>query len=66
MDNRIVRVYYTNWKGETEWRTIIPHDIFFGLNKYHTEPQWLMVGWDLDKSSERIYAMKDIKEWKIP
>ncbi len=61
---KIVHALYKNWKGCLEWRTIIPMDIFFGSNQYHTEEQWLMVVWDLDKNAERTYAIKDIKMWK--
>lgn len=61
-----VHCLYTNWKGETEWRKIIPMSIYFGSTDYHPEEQWLMIVWDLDKDAQRIYAIKDIKEWKVP
>lgn len=60
-----VKVLYTNYRHATEWRTIVPQDCFWGHTEYHTEDQWLMRVWDCERNAERIYAMKDIKEWQF-
>lgn len=55
---------YKNHRGETSVRLVHPIMIAFGSNEYHTEPQWLLHGWDCQKHAERTYAMKDIKDWE--
>lgn len=63
---KIVKVTYKNHKGETSVRRIIPHSnsIFYGSNEWHKEPQWLLWCWDMDKSADRTFAMKDISSWE--
>lgn len=58
-----IRVYYSNWRGETAWRTIIPKEIYFGENQYHPHPQWMLRVFDVEKNAPRDYALRDIKEW---
>lgn len=50
---------YTNWKGETALRTIIPRSIRWGSTEWHPEPQWLLTAFDVDKDAERDFAIKD-------
>jgi predicted DNA-binding transcriptional regulator YafY len=64
MENKIIKIVYTNYKGETGLRTIIPKEIIFNSNEYHKEEQWLLIAFDLDKNAERTFALKDIKSWK--
>ncbi len=65
MENKkIVEIVYTNWKGVTATRHIIPKDIFFGSTEWHTEVQWLLNAFDVDKQADRAFALKDIKSWK--
>lgn len=52
-------VTYTNWKGETRERRIIPRAIWYGSTKYHTEPQWLVSAFDMEKKAMRDFALKD-------
>lgn len=59
-----VEILYTNWRGETALRTILPQDIYFGSTQWHSEEQWLLKATDLEKNAERIFAVKDIKSWK--
>lgn len=62
----VAEIVYTNYKGETSNRLIIPKKIWFGETEWHPERQWLLTALDLDKKLEtRDFAMKDIKEWKI-
>lgn len=58
-----VRIVYTNWRGETAPRTIIPRDLTFGATSWHPEPQWLLDAWDVGKGAERTFALRDIREW---
>lgn len=58
-----VLILYTNWKGKTEWRRILPSGIRFATTQYHPESQWLLDAHDLDKDAERTFAVKDILQW---
>lgn len=62
-DRIIAKVRYKNWKGEIGIRQIIPLEIFYGNSEYHTEEQWLMRVWDIDRKDYRVYAARDIIEW---
>lgn len=59
-----VTIDYTNHRGERGTRVIWPISIYYGVNKYHSGPQWLLMAVDLGKSGLRVYAMKDIHSWK--
>lgn len=61
--NKTVRIVYTNYKGVTGTRHVIPVEILFGHNEWHTEDQWLMRAFDIEKNAERTFALKDIKSW---
>lgn len=58
-----VTIVYTNWKGITAIRNILPIRIYFGSNEWHKENQWLLEALDLDKSASRTFAIKDIRAW---
>ena len=52
---------YTNHRGETGVRRIIPLAApWWGQSDYHGEPQWLLRAFDVDKQAEREFAMADI------
>ncbi len=41
--NRILTIYYLNWKGEKKLYHVIPTGVIrFGSNEWYPEPQWLM------------------------
>ena len=61
--NTPLKVKYKNWQGEIGIRTIIPEKVWYGSTEYHKEDQWLMDVWDVDKDTERTYAMMDIIEF---
>lgn len=52
-------ITYTNYRGETAQRTIIPKSIWFGSTEWHPEPQWLLRATDVEKNAERDFALKD-------
>ena len=54
-----VRLNYTNWRGETAERTILPLRIWYGATDWHPEPQWLLTAMDVEKGAERDFALKD-------
>lgn len=54
-----ITLTYTNWKGETAQRTIIPRRVWWGSTEWHPEPQWLLTAFDVDKEAERDFALKD-------
>jgi hypothetical protein len=58
-----VKILYTNWRGKTGIRNIVPKEIIFSSNEWHKEEQWLLIADDSDKNAERTFAMKDIKAW---
>ena len=62
---KIVKILYTNYRGETKIRKIIPDKIWFGKTDWHQEKQWLFDAFDMDKNAERSFAIKDIKSWFI-
>lgn len=64
-EKKQVNILYTNWRGETAVRRIIPQEVVFTSNKWHTEEQWLLVAFDVDKQAGRTFACKDIKNWFI-
>lgn len=61
---KIVYFQYTNYKGESQLRRVIPNEIWFGRSEFHDGEQWFLRALDLDKSDFRNFAMKEIKEWK--
>lgn len=61
--NQKVKILYTNWKGVTSYRNIIPKSIEFKATDWHQEEQWILNAFDVDKQADRGFALKDIKEW---
>ena len=60
-----VKILYTNWKGKTSYRNIIPKSIEFKSTEWHKEKQWILEAFDVDKQAERGFSLKDIKEWIV-
>ena len=69
MDNidpqKVVTIRYTNYRGETGIRRIIPIEIRFVSTEWHPAPQWVMEAYDADKDAQRSFAIKDIIEWNV-
>lgn len=61
---KTVKIVYTNYKGVTATRHIVPVEILFGHNEWHTQDQWLMRALDIEKNAERTFALKDISSWE--
>lgn len=62
--SELVKISYTNWKGETADRVIKPGHFHFGQTQYHREEQWLLTAYDVNKKQSRTFAMKDIHKWE--
>lgn len=56
-----IAVTYTNYKGVTNDRIIIPDTIWYGSTQWHPEPQWLLRAFDTSKGQMRDFALKDLK-----
>lgn len=64
MREQVVIIDYVNWRGERALRRIKPERIFFGSNEWHQTPQWLLKARDIEKQSERTFAMSGIIAWE--
>ncbi len=58
-----VRVTYTNWRGETAERVLLPRRLWFGSTTWHPEPQWLLDALDVERNVERTFALAGISRW---
>lgn len=58
-----VNIVYTNYRGETRSRRIVPSKIEFMSTPHHPEAQWILHAFDVEKQAQRSFAMKDIREW---
>ena len=60
-----VDILYTNYRGETATRRIVPNEqgLRFGKNHWHTDQQWLLTAWDVDKQAYREFALSEIEKW---
>ena len=61
LPNPLVVVMYTNHRGEISIRKIRPLKLYWGSNEWHSEPQWLLEGYDKEKKAIRTFALKDMK-----
>jgi predicted DNA-binding transcriptional regulator YafY len=58
---REIRMLYTNHRGETSVRRLVPQRIWFGKTDYHPDEQWLLEAYDLERQATRSYAVKDVR-----
>lgn len=62
-EEKIIEIVYTNYKGETSKRRILPVKIWYGSTDWHKDKQWLLDAFDLGKDALRNFALKDISNW---
>ena len=69
-ETKPIRILYTNWRGETSVRRIVPWNsaggnkaMWFGTTDWHPGPQWFVSAYDLDKEDFRDFAQADILAW---
>lgn len=56
-----LKILYTNWRGGTAIRTVLPIRVYWGATEWHSQEQWLMESYDFDRCERRTFAMRDIK-----
>lgn len=61
--NKNISINYTNYKDETRQRTILPVEIWYGSNRWHSEKQWFLKAIDIDKGEERDFAFSGINKF---
>jgi len=54
-----IKMKYTNYRGETAIRTVLPNCIKFGATTYHPQEQWLMQAYCTDRHDLREFALAD-------
>lgn len=64
-EKKKIKILYTNHRGETEIREIIPLEIVFKATDYHPVEQWLVRAYALDRKEERHFACAEIKAWFV-
>jgi hypothetical protein len=54
-----IKLMYTNWKGETREREVVPIEVKFDISPYHNngEHGWLFICFDLEKQEERGFDL---------
>jgi predicted DNA-binding transcriptional regulator YafY len=62
---KTVAILYTNYRGETAVRRIVPKRIWFGKTDWHPEEQWILDALDVEKGADRGFALKDVKAWFV-
>lgn len=60
-----VKINYTNYRGETADRIILPRRMYFGWTEWHPTPQWLLTALDLERDVIRDFAMSQIHSWEV-
>lgn len=59
-----IEIVYTNYRGETARREIVPQRVWFGATTWHPEEQWLLDAFDIEKGAERSFALRDIRSYE--
>ena len=64
-DERAVWIDYTNYRGTRRVRHVIPdpNGFYWRNTPEHTEPQWLLNAWDIEKNALRSFALSGIHGW---
>jgi predicted DNA-binding transcriptional regulator YafY len=57
---KILTIHYTNHRGESGMRRIVPSAIRFGRTEWHTREQYLIDAFDVDKQAMRTFAVAEI------
>lgn len=61
--SKAIKIVYTNYRGETALREVLPQRIWFGATEWHPEQQWLMDAIDVEKDAPRSFALRDIQSY---
>lgn len=70
VQGRIVKIDYTNWRGERRTRPIDPVALVFKKSGWHEKPQWFVeafdVGADKHYDEPKDFALANIHQWIDP
>ena len=58
-----VEIEYTNSRGCTKKRHIIPIQIEYRATETHPKPSWVLIARDLDADVDMMFLMDRIKQW---
>jgi predicted DNA-binding transcriptional regulator YafY len=61
---QIVRIDYTNYRGERAKRRIEPLSIAFENSEWHPTTQWILTAVDVERGVVREFAMTNIHSWE--
>ena len=63
MTSRVIKIDYTNWKGERRIRQIEPNHMWFGSTEWHPSHQWLLRARDMEDMNVKDFAMAGLHGW---
>jgi predicted DNA-binding transcriptional regulator YafY len=63
-DGKVVEFVYTNYRGVTEIRRVVPQNIWFGATQWHPKRQWFLSAWCLERQAHRDFAWSNIEGWE--
>jgi len=55
-----LKFVYKNYKKQFSVRNVIPIRVYWGSTEFHTEEQWLMECFDIDKEANMTFAINDM------
>lgn len=61
--DKMIQILYTNHRGETSVRQILPIEIVFISTEWHSNQQWLLRAYDFNRKAERRFALQNIHAW---
>lgn len=65
MNLDLVTFNYVNHRGEKSQRRVRPIRLWHGSTAWHSQPQWLLEAFDLDKMETRDFAMEFVVGWRV-
>lgn len=63
-ENKKIIITYTNHRGDTRDRRVIPINTWFGESDWHDGEQWFLKAYDTEKEAERDFALLSIQQIK--
>ncbi len=52
-----IRFQYTNHRGESGVRTVVPRHLWYGRTEHHPELQWFLKAFCVDRQQERDFPL---------
>jgi predicted DNA-binding transcriptional regulator YafY len=60
-EGQTIRFRYSNWRGGVADRHARVIGLLYGSNEWHSEPQWLLKAYDIEKGAVRYFALRDME-----